>query len=93
MSEAEFWRTTPAKITAIVKAKREVDKREDYRAGVLAMIVRAACGEKNVHPFDFFPQHKERAVSEPRGITNAATVRANFRAYIEATGKHGKENS
>lgn len=55
------------------------------------MVVRAALGAKNTHPFDFFPQHKEASVTQARGITSASEVRRNFQAYIEATKKHGEE--
>lgn len=76
----------------IVNAKREAIKREDFRAGIVSMLIRSACGQKNVHPFDFFPQHKDTSSTTRRGITDAAQVRANFRAYIEATKQHGQKN-
>jgi hypothetical protein len=91
VSEESFWRLTPLKLSALVKAKQEDIKRDDYRTGVLAMIVRAALGVKNTHPFDFFPQHKEASRGKGRGIVSAEQVRANFRAYIEATQKNGQE--
>ena len=91
MTEEQYWRLTPAKLMAIVAAKREQIKRDDYRTGVLTMVVRAAVGAKNVHPFDFFPQHKDTSAGPARGITSPDEVRRNFRAYIEAVKQHGKE--
>jgi hypothetical protein len=91
MSEQEFWLLTPAKINAIVCAKREQTKREDYRTGVLTMVVRGALGTKNCHPFDFFPQHKDTSAHERRGITSPTEVRDNLRAYMEAMKAYGKE--
>ena len=91
ISEEQFWRLTPAKLSAIVAAKREQIKREDYRTGVLTMVVRGALGAKNAHPFDFFPQHKDTSTGPGRGITSPDEVRKNFRAYIEAVNQHGKE--
>lgn len=91
MTEERFWRLTPAKLAAVVTAKKEQIKRDDFRTGVLTMIVRAAMGAKNCHPFDFFPQHKDTSPSKPRGITEASEVRANMRAYMEAMKAYGKE--
>jgi hypothetical protein len=93
LTEQQFWRLTPAKLTAIVSAKKEQIKREDYRTGVLTMVVRGALGAKNLDPFDFFPQHKDRSVSNRRGITTASEVRNNFRAYIEATNNYGEKKA
>lgn len=91
MPEREFWRLTPAKLNRIVAAKREQTKREDYRTGVLTMVIRGALGVKNLHPFDFFPQHKDTSVPTQRGITNPTEVRNNLRAYMEAMKAYGKE--
>ena len=91
LSEEKFWRLTPAKLCALVKAKQEQIKRDDYRTGVLTMVVRGALGAKDVHPYDFFPHHKEASTVKSRGITRPEQVRANFRAFIEATQKDGKE--
>lgn len=93
LSEAQFWRLTPAKLTALTRAKREQIKRDDYRTGVLTMVVRAALGVKNVHPFDFFPQHKETSAGRARGITSAAEVRKNLRAFMEASKQHGQKDA
>lgn len=90
LSESTFWRLTPAKLTAIVRQRQEHIKREDYRAGIIAMLIRAACGEKKTHPFDFFPHHKDAPAQTPSDITGADEVRKSFRAYIEATEKHGR---
>lgn len=57
------------------------------------MVVRAAVGAKNVHPFDFFPQHKDTATAPARGITSPDEVRRNFRAYMEAVREHGKKET
>lgn len=90
LSEEKFWRLTPCKLFALVRAKQEQIKREDYRTGTVTMVVRAALGTKNVNPFDFFPQHKEASGSSSRGITSPEEVRANFKAYIEAVKQHGE---
>lgn len=82
---------TPYKLTRLIEAKNEQIKRDDYRAGILAMVVRSALGAKNVHPFDFFPQHKDTPDEKSRGITKAAEVRANMRAYIEGMKIHGEK--
>ena len=86
LREEEFWRLTPAKLFALIDCKNEQIKREDYRTGVVAMLIRSACGMKRPHVFDDFPQHKEsRVVVNP----TAADVRANFRAFIEAKKVNG----
>jgi len=86
LKEEEFWKLTPAKLFSLVDRKNEQIKREDYRAGVVTMLIRSACGMKRAHPFDDFPQHKEsRNVKNP----SPADVRANFRAYMEAKKVNG----
>lgn len=91
MPEREFWRLTPAKLNAIVAAKKEQIKRDDFRTGILTMVVRGALGAKNLHPFDFFPQHKDTSAPQGRGITSPTEVRKNFKAYMEAMKAYGEE--
>lgn len=59
-------------------------KREDYRVGVLTVVMRQLVGDKNADVYDYFPQHKERGV---KGKTpTAAEVRARMRAYAAQVG-------
>lgn len=84
--EKIFWGLTPAKLFAIIERINERIKREDYRAGIVTMLIRQAFGEKNTNPFDDFPIHKPKK-KKNSGRTNAATVRQNMKAYIEAQKK------
>lgn len=89
LTEERFWRLTPAFFAALINQKRQFTKREDYRTGVLTMVVRAVAGGKNAGPFDFFPEHKEAQTQRKTAITSAETVRANMRAYIEGQKAYG----
>ena len=72
--EREFWGLTPAKVSAIVTARKEQMKREDYRAGIITATIRAALGGKNVDCFDDFPEWKQvktKRTSNLAGYLNA----------------------
>lgn len=58
LTEKEFWALTPGKLSAIVQARKDRTKREDYRAGIITATVRAALGAKHVDVFDDFPEYK-----------------------------------
>ena len=69
VSEREFWRMSPAKISALVTARKAQIKREDYRAGIVTATIRAALGSKNVDCFDDFPEWKQ---AKPKKSSNLA---------------------
>jgi len=80
LSEQEFWRLTPAKLTAMVDVVNDLTKLEDYRADVIVTVIRRIVGDKKAQMWDFFPQHKTKR--EPKVVT-ADEVRANMKAFIE----------
>ncbi len=55
---------TPAKISAVVQARKERTKREDYRAGIITATIRSALGAKHVDVFDDFPEYKKQAIKK-----------------------------
>lgn len=87
-TDDQFWRLTPAKLFAIIQRKNEQIRREDFRAGLIAMLIRQVCGKERATPFDDFPHHK-RALKRDTGNPAPSEVRANFRAYMEAMKKNG----
>ncbi|CAB4220358.1 hypothetical protein UFOVP1625_17 [uncultured Caudovirales phage] len=62
IAESVFWKMTPAKVSAVVTARKERIKREDYRAGIITATIRSALGAKNVDVFDDFPEYKTKKV-------------------------------
>lgn len=58
VTEPEFWRLTPAKVSSLITVKKEAIKRDDYRAGIITTTIRAALGARNAQVFDDFPEHK-----------------------------------
>lgn len=75
---------TPAKISALINARKAQIKREDYRAGIITATIRSALGAKNVDVFDDFPEYKVK-----RKKTNSSQLRGFFRALVEK----GKEKT
>jgi len=69
LSEAEFWRTTPAKFWAMIDQANSKVKRADYRTGVLTKIIREVVGAKNAKVFDYFPIHQK---DTPKASSNAS---------------------
>jgi hypothetical protein len=54
----DFWRSTPARVTAFFRVARLVGERDDYRFGLLAAIIANRGRQKHqraLQPFDFFP--------------------------------------
>jgi hypothetical protein len=83
ISESTFWTMTPAKVSAVVQARKERTKREDYRAGIVTATIRAALGVKNPDVFDDFPEHK--AKRKARG--------GNLSGYFKNIISHQKANT
>ncbi|CAK0779016.1 hypothetical protein CCP3SC15_610014 [Gammaproteobacteria bacterium] len=81
LTEAEFWRLTPAKFFALVEARNRQVMRRDFRSGLIASVICQALGGKQ-EPFDFFPQHKK-----PKKPPSAAARKAAWRAYVATEGK------
>lgn len=76
---------TPGKVSAIVTARKNQLKREDYRAGIVTATIRAALGAKNVDCFDDFPEWKG---PKPKKSSNLAGYLSAFVAkQKEKTGK------
>lgn len=79
ISHEQFWRLTPGKVSALVQARKERIKREDYRAGIITATIRAALGSKNAKVFDDFPEYH---VETPQPEGN--NLRGYFRALMES---------
>lgn len=75
IGEEEFWELTPAKVSALVSARKEKIKREDYRAGIVTATIRAALGAKNLDCFDDFPEWKQQ---KPKKSSNLAAYLTAF---------------
>lgn len=71
---------TPARLTALVDAANERDKKDDYRADVIVTTMRKLIGDKKAEMWDFFPQHK---TSKKRVGVSASEYRASLKAYVE----------
>lgn len=69
VTEAEFWDSTPAKVSALVSARKDQMRREDYRSGIVTATIRAALGGKNIDCFDDFPEWKQ---AKPKKTSNLA---------------------
>lgn len=82
MSEAQFWKLTPAKFFAMVDAVNNGSLREDYRAAIVTFTVRKLAGDKQAQLFDEFPEHR-KILRKTKKRANAAQIRQNMRAYIE----------
>lgn len=64
MTEDAFWRSTPRQFDALLKQHLEQERREDYRAGVVAALVANSIPSKKrkrpYKPEDFFPSLKRK---------------------------------
>lgn len=78
VGEEEFWKMTPAKISALIDARKAQIKREDYRAGIITATIRAALGAKNVDVFDDFPEYKVK-----KKKANSKQLLGLFRAMVD----------
>lgn len=87
LNEQQFWKLTPAKLMALIDQKSEAYKRQDYRFGVLTLIIRGIVGAKRADVWDYFPQHKDKSRKEPI----AQTLKSNLKAFIEGQKAHGTE--
>lgn len=86
VAEEEFWKMTPAKISALISARKAQIKREDYRAGIITATIRSALGAKNVDVFDDFPEYKVK-----RRKTNASQLRGFFKALVDKEKKQEQQ--
>lgn len=83
----DFWRSTPARVTAFFRVNRERVQAEDYRAGVIAALVANANrrkGAKAASPGDFFPS---LARKRPRGPMSGDQIRDALLQAFDPTGE------
>lgn len=55
LSESEFWACGVTQYWRLVERHAERERREDYRAGILAALVASAASGKENPPWRFFP--------------------------------------
>ena len=73
---------TPAKVSALVEARKARIKREDYRAGIITATIRSALGAKNVDVFDDFPEYQKK---------RKRAAGSNLKNYFQTIIQHQKE--
>ena len=60
LSRAEFFNLTPAQFTALQKVRLAQIYRRNYRSGVIACLIRTACGDAEAKIMDFFEAKSAR---------------------------------
>jgi hypothetical protein len=69
LSDDEFWRLVPRQYAALLKRRREVNRRADLRAGIVAAVIANAHRGKDSQPFrpkDFMVDPPPAAAPRPQ---------------------------